>query len=769
MEKKYYTVADKDSLKLLYQHVKDSELIAFDTETNSLNPRKGKVIGFSISGEEGIGFYFPVMTWNADRQALEEVVIEGTGAHTLAKRIIEMLVGKKLVMHNASFDVRFTKNFYGIDLLPSLHADTALLVHTVREEGAFGFGGKPFGLKEIAIMVQKEIGLNVEERANKEQIALKDSIKKNGGTTTKENFEIYKADLNILSEYAAADTDLTLRIYKHFVKQLEVEGLTEFFFEIEVMPLYREVTIPMEEKGIKLDIDLIQATKDEIEKDLDEYKKAATSELLSKDKVRKWIIDQATAEYPPSHKGAFAQSLVKANNLALPLSEKSGKYTLNKAVISTLPDSNLKFFLLTGDTSFLTPMEIAKISLGLWKEANGDYFNIQSKDQMGKIAFDVLGIKPLSATTKGKPQFDDDMIQAIADKHTWAENLRIYNKLLKIKSAYVDRFLNSAEDGRFYPYFKQNGTVSGRYGSDLQQLPRPKEDGEAAEIIIKYTNQIRAFFISDPEYTFIDCDYESLEPHLFASISDDKNLQEIFNTGYDFYSYVAIKTEKLEGVSADKKAPNFLKKVDSVKRNKAKAYSLGIAYGMSPYALAMSLGVPQKEGEQLHAAYLEGFPGVANWIKTSREFVKANGYIKNAVGRIRHLPVVKELYDAMGDKIMDWRVRKDLEQEYGKEAVMNLYRDYRNGLNNVLNFQIQSYAASVVNRAALAINREFKKRGWDGQVVAQIHDQLVILVHESIAKEAAQVVKHLMETTTQPSGITLKAPPELAHNLRDGH
>jgi hypothetical protein len=49
-------------------------------------------------------------------------------------------------MHNASFDIRFTKNFYGVDLLPALHADTALLVHTVKEEGAFGFGN-PFGLK----------------------------------------------------------------------------------------------------------------------------------------------------------------------------------------------------------------------------------------------------------------------------------------------------------------------------------------------------------------------------------------------------------------------------------------------------------------------------------------------------------------------------------------------------------------------------------------------------------------------------------------------
>jgi len=81
--------------------------------------------------------------------------------------------------------------------------DTGLLVHTVYEEGAFGFGN-PFGLKSIAIMNQEALGLDVEKAANEEQIELKESIKKNGGSVTKESFEIYKADLDILSKYASA-------------------------------------------------------------------------------------------------------------------------------------------------------------------------------------------------------------------------------------------------------------------------------------------------------------------------------------------------------------------------------------------------------------------------------------------------------------------------------------------------------------------------------------------------------------------------------------
>ena len=775
IQKKYYLVDDKEKVNLLLQHIEEKEIIAFDTETSTLNPRKGQIVGFSISGEEGIGFYLPTMVWNPKTETLEECQIEGIGCHKIAKKLIGLLVGKKLIMHNASFDCRYIDNFYGINLLPSLWVDTALLVHTVKEEGAFGYGN-PFGLKSIAIMIQDKIGLNVQEAANQEQLNLKASIKENGGSVTKDNFEIYKADINLLGEYAAADTDLTLRICNYFLPVLKAEGLEKFFFEDEVMPLYREVTIPMEIEGIALDIPLIEKTRNDVIADQEKYRRAVMDELLKLAKVKEWVIDTALKEYPPSHKGKWAQTLVELYGLPMPRTARG--ISLKEANVLALEEHPVRDYLLSGDLTHLQEEVVVRVSMKLWKESNdGEFINIQSKKQMGEIAFNYLKEKPLSKTVKGQPQFDDDVIQVLAGKYEWCKNLRIYNKLLKIKSTYIDRFYESAEDGRFYPYFKQNGTVSGRYGSDLQQLPKPKEDGEADPIIVKYNNEIRAFFITDPGYLLIDNDFESLEPHIFASISNDKNLQEIFNQGHDFYSTVAIRTEKLDeqrdkypdGVSADKKAPNFLKKLDAPKRNQAKAYSLGVAYGMSPYALAMSLGVSQEEGKRLHEGYMAGFPGVAQWVENSRALFKRDGFIKNQVGRIRHLERGKAVYDAFGEKIMDWKFRNDITKQIGGEEVKRLYGDYKNALNNCLNFQIQSLAASVVNRAALAINREFKNRGWDGQVIAQIHDQLIIKVKEELAKEAAEVVKHIMETTTQLPGVTLKAPPEIAKNFRDGH
>jgi DNA polymerase I-like protein with 3'-5' exonuclease and polymerase domains len=767
MNKSYVTVDSIDKLKDLIEHIKSCEIIAFDTETNSLNPRKGKIIGFSVSGEVGKGYYMPTMIFKDDE--LQDAVIEGKLAHDLAKKTISLLVGKKLIMHNASFDVKFVKCFYNVDLLSSLYVDTMLLVHTVKEEGAGFMGGSAFGLKDIAKMIQKDIGLDVEKAANEEQVALKESIKRNGGQITRENYEIWKADLELLSEYASADTDLTLRVYNHFIKTLKDENLEKFFFEDEVMPLYKEVTIPMEQVGIKLDMELIKSSRTKITEKLKEYADSVTKELLKNPDVRAWVVYKAQDAYPPNNKGTFAQELVKEMKFDLEQSAKTGKYTVTKSALMRLPECSAKHFLLHGDAAVLDRDVSMKISMKLWREDNdGAYFNIQSKDQLGEIAFGVLGIKPLSTTKTGKPQFDDDTVQSIAGKYEWAKNLRIYNRLLKIKSTYMDRFLDAQEDGRYYFYYKQHGTVSGRYGSDAQQLPRPKEEGDDEPIVIEYNNLIRAFFIHDEGNIFVDCDYESLEPHTFAHVSGDEGLKDIFRNNWDFYSTIAIKTEKLNQYSPDKKAPNFLRKLEPKLRNKAKAYALGIPYGMGAYALGMTLGIPTKEAKKLVDGYLNGFPELKNWMERSKKQAKEKGYVSTQVGRIRHLPKVKAIYDKIGDDLLDWNIKKEMERQYGVDQIKNLSRDYINGLNNSCNVQIQGLAASIVNRAALAINRKFIELGIRGWVCAQIHDQLVIEVEQARSEEAARIVQDLMENTTKLS-IDLKAPPALAHNLRDGH
>lgn len=784
IEKRYYTVNSKETVELMVQHIEDSSHIAVDTETTGLNVRKDRIVGWSVSGEEGVGFYLPVEVWNPIKEKLEEQYIGGISCHSISEKLLKMLIGKKLVAHNFSFDGRFIKNFYGIDLIPFIWVDTGMLVHTLKEEGAFGYGN-PFGLKPIAIMHQQELGLDVEQAANQEQLEMKESIKRNGGSTTKDKFEIYKADLDILSRYGAADTDLTLRICNLYLRKLKEEGLEQFFFEDEVMPIYREVTIPMEEHGVSLDMELLEKTKQEIIKDLEENKKTVLNSLMRTDEARRWVVDTAVNKFPPSNKGNYAQELCKMYDLPLPRSEKTQKYSLTVKTLSELCKQNtdphlspILSFLSDGNIEHLGEVESVKLSMSMWKKFNdGEYINVQSKKHLGEIIFDYFGEKALSQTEKGQDQFNMDMIEHLSSRYEWAENLRVYNKLLKIKSTYIDRFLDGQEDGVYYPYFKQNGTVSGRYGSDLQQLPKPKEEGEDVPLIVHYNNLVRAFFVAKEGHLFVDCDYESLEPHAFASVTGDENLQEIFNKKWDFYSTVAIRTEKLDqdkkkypnGVSPDPKSPIFLKKLDTPKRNKAKAYSLGIAYGMSSFALGKTLNIPTKEAAILVDGYMEAFPKLKEWIDKSRDQIHKHGYIKNYVGRVRHLPVAKEVYEKFGDKFLDFKFRQSLSDTFGSEWVQNLYMDYKNARNNCLNYQLQSLGASVVNRAALQINRKAKQMGISAIVVAQIHDQLVTEVEESRAEEFAPIIQDIMENNLKLPGVTLKAPPAIAKNFRDGH
>ena len=109
-----------------------------------------------------------------------------------------------------------------------------------------------------------------------------------------------------------------------------------------------------------------------------------------------------------------------------------------------------------------------------------------------------------------------------------------------------------------------------------------------------------------------------------------------------------------------KRFNNYLRKLAPKLRNKAKAYALGIPYGQSAFALGKLINVSTKEAIKLVDAYLTGFPELKKWMEDSVRYVKEHGYIKTQVGRIRHLPKVKEIYDALGDALLDWNLKKQL-------------------------------------------------------------------------------------------------------------
>ena len=764
MDKRYILIDTDEKFQEAVDHLNSVEYVAYDTETTGLNVRKEEVIGFSFTGSVKLGYYLPLYQWNNKTQELEDHPTFNT---IKQRQLLDILKTKKLIMHNASFDVRITANFFKVNLLTSLHADTQLMEHTLNEEG-------PFALKEVCTIKARELGLDSQDFANQEQFELKESVIANGGKWINAQKDIYKGDLAIISKYACADVDLTLRLFLYNEQRLMQEGLHDFFYNQEVMPLQKYVTIRMEHRGVHIDLARLTELYNNITEDIVKYEQEVV-EALYAHPVWSTYINSKLEDIPVSNRGSFAQELCRTTNLNLPISD-SGKFSINKKSVeglSNLPDVRYKNFLLTNDASWLKDYEILQIRVNLYKKENETEYliNIQSKTQLADLVFNFMGVEPLTKTAKGSPQFNEDFVESISKDHPWAEKLRVYNKLNKIRSSYYERFLENHENGIYYPTFKQHGTTSGRYSSDFQQLPRPKdEDSVEHELVKKYNDSIRELVIPPPGYKFIDDDYESLEPRCFADDAGDEALINIFTKNLDMYSVVAIMAEDINDASADKKAENFLKKKYPQKRQNAKAYALGIRYGMKEFKLAKSLDISEDKAAEIIANYFKAFPGLKAKMDKYLKEVKTTGKVTSKFGRVRHLPRAKEIYEKFGDGVLDFRNLKriSIKTNVPMDELRLIRKEYNNLLNNALNFPIQSAATSIVNRAAIAMTKQFMENNLDAWVSLQIHDQLVATCREELCEDGKAVVQYAMEETNKLA-MPLIAKPEIARNLREGH
>lgn len=745
---KDFRIATPKDLDEILKDIEAAEFIAYDVETTGLNPRQDMIIGAAIAPKIGKAWYIPTFAWDLEEQALRLMW------NDLLLDVLFALRGKKLLMHNGSFDCRFTYENHGIELNRFLHADTMLLKHTLDEE-------RPFGLKDIAKKIQAHIGLDVSKEANEEQLQLKAHLDEVGASQTREKYELYKGNYQIIGKYACADVDLTFRVFEYYSKKLKEENLEAFFYEEEVMPLYREVTIPMETRGVPFDVKKCAELQGQIAADIS----ALEQEILEiidpqLTPFKTWYLNK---EYGSKRSGGFAQAAARYFKVDLPIL-KSGNYSLSKKNVDALPDSRFKSWI-NADIR-LEQSEIREIQASI----HGDepMFNIYSKDHLKRLFFTAMKLKPTTTTDKGNPQVNDEFLKQISDQYPWVKKLTLFNRLMKLKTAYYDRFAKSHENGMYYPSFQQHRTISGRYGSDIQQLPRPASNDH--ELIMKYQNPIRELFISGENHVFIDADYESLEPHVFAHVSGDPGLLDIFRKRHDFYSTIAIRTEGLSQYSADKKAENYLKKCDPDRRQKAKSYALGIPYGMSPYKLKFEIGVSEYAAKKLWADYLKSFPKLKQWMDQSERDCLTKGFVKSEAGRVRHMPSAVEIYKKYGDAILHdlelWKEYHDTPRVYAEAKLAR--RKLKNYLNNSKNFQIQSLATSIVNRSAIAINRYMWDNNIEGYVCAQIHDQLVVRVQEKHAELMRGKVEEIMQNTYKLD-IDLFAPAEIGRNWAEAH
>jgi len=756
-----YIITDMSLFERLkiYASKVESQYLSFDVETNSKNERLAETWGIGLAFTISKGFYIPFKNpdksefWSA---ADKEIILQW---------LIPTLFSKKLIGHNAIYDILVLENNLNIKVADYLHADTILMRHSLNEEG-------PFALKDTAVEI-------LGPWADKAQDQLKDEVIAAGGKWTKDQKDMYLASTQTLGTYCCWDVILTMMLFEDFSAKLTAEGLDELFYETEVMPLYKEVTINMKRKGFPISIPYYENLQREIEKELYTIENNIMASIQKE--IRPFEAEILNEEFPIKNAGNFPKAFADILGVPLPVN-KAGKVTLAKKaldlqrkatplfnnfydwiekggdVAQALPATMAAKILYSSGAD--NPIRAAQEKLYFEKYETKKVFNLKSNDHLAKLICDIWGFSPLARTEiEKKPKIDDDFLETLKGK-TEIAMLLDYKKLNKLQSTYVEGILDRQMDGVIYTSMLQFGTISGRYSSrdpNLQNQPRIKDaDSGLSPLILKYVNAIRKGFIAGPGYKVVNADYSSLEPVCFAHVSGDEKLRDVFRNGEDLYSRVAIETFNLTGVSASKADPNYLGITMKELRQNSKIFCLAVPYGAEASRIAEEMGISFNEARDLIENYLNGFPDLRKYMNRCNYLAKTTGIAKTEFGRIRHLKEARSIYTLYSDKILDYKWAK-------KRGVEDIRRKFKNCLNNSKNFPIQGLAAHIVNRAMIATARAFKQHNINGYIALTIHDEITCIVIEEQANLASKLLQDCMENTTKLS-VPLSAIPIIGDN-----
>lgn len=639
-------------------------LLAFDTETNGTEFHEKVIIGFSLAFNSKKGYYVPLLEWvpetkffKKDKKILEELLDVYPNGHftdVWTGEILPELVTSKqwampesilkylkrwtdnnLIMHNAAFDCNMVIYNTGLDLAKNLFCDTILLKHTIDEN-------PPHGLKEVAKAWKEDLGFNPEEDANSEMKELGKSVLRNGGNFSPRIKYVWRGDGYPVAKYAAADAALTFGVYEVGIKKLTEqysEKHVEWFFEKEVMPLAREVVIPMTCGGMFVDTlyfkELVTETQGILNRLEDEAhvklgdlikdceKGEDPEDLVSTKALYEKIMQMENLEYPSKlEKGQVKQSLAKA--------------CVKKAYENT---GHWLFAFMLGEVEKMeySDEKIEAIKEQIYSDKHAGKprprykFNIKSGYHLRWVLFDKLGNDPaLYPQTKGATDEDPEASLAgeileehFKGKYPFIDPVIRFLKLHKLISTYARPLIKKQHSGYVHMDMRQFGTTSGRFACrrpNMQNLPAVKDFGTCVKCESKNVtvdnpakllanikcgdcghevfetrdpSAIKRGFIAPPGFKIVNADFESLEPKCFAFMSGDEGLKAVYKQGLDLYSkvYCDMFDPKNLKYSPDPKSPKFLKKVAPDKRKEVKPIVLGIPYGEDDWKVANELGL----------------------------------------------------------------------------------------------------------------------------------------------------------------------------------
>jgi DNA polymerase-1 len=244
----YELVTTQPQLDAWLEKLRTAELIAFDTETTSIDPMLADIVGLSLSVEPGKACYVPLAHDypGAPAQLSRDAVLAAL------KPIFEDANRPKLGQH-AKYDINILSH-YGIavqgvrhdSMLESYVWNATATRHDMDSLAQKYLGYTTIKYEEVAGKGAKQIGFS-------------------------------QVDLDTACRYAAEDADITLRLHHALWPMLEsVPSLRKVYEEIEI-PLI-PVLAGMEQRGVLIDVNELRKQSQQLGKRMLELQQQAWKE-----------------------------------------------------------------------------------------------------------------------------------------------------------------------------------------------------------------------------------------------------------------------------------------------------------------------------------------------------------------------------------------------------------------------------------------------------------------------------------------------------------
>ena len=227
-------VRDEAQLDELVAALNGAEMIAFDTETTSIDQMSAELVGISLAVDGRRGYYLPVGHREAGEAGQSDMFAGPVGDQLPLDTVIEALrppledQGIAKTAHNAVYDLMILRR-YGIHVAP-IAFDTMLAEWVKNPISKF------LGLKAL-----------VAQTLDVQMTEIRELLGKGKNQTTMDMIEIEAA-----APYAAADAAMTFRLVEPLAEELNGEKFGQVFASLE-LPLIPIIS-SMQYKGVTLDV-----------------------------------------------------------------------------------------------------------------------------------------------------------------------------------------------------------------------------------------------------------------------------------------------------------------------------------------------------------------------------------------------------------------------------------------------------------------------------------------------------------------------------------